>query len=76
VLALSFTFLKMNDLLGMRQLFFAFVIAFFSGFLYVFPWYIHPQWLTNSDVVHLFMLCSMALIYMGALKAWPEVRTI
>lgn len=72
IFALATTFYYRNQFSASALLFKAFLIAFLSGLLYTFPWHVHPQWLTNSDVVHIFALWSMAYIARAAVSA-PEI---
>jgi hypothetical protein len=44
----------------------AFLIAILSGSLYLVKYDIHPLWLNHKDIVHVFVLWSMLLIYRGA----------
>lgn len=41
----------------------AFLVAFFSGFLYIFKYDIDPVWFSHKDLVHVFVLISIYLIY-------------
>jgi len=41
----------------------AFLVAFFSGFLYIFQYDIDPVWFSHKDLVHVFVLISVYLIY-------------
>ncbi len=53
-------------------LFKAFTIAFLSGLLYLLPWHIHPTWLNNNDLVHIFALVIMRYIYLFAKSPYTE----
>ncbi len=72
VFALATTYFYRNQYSASGLLFKAFLIAFLSGLLYTFPWSIHPEWLTNSDVVHICALWSMYYISRAAASV-PEM---
>lgn len=46
----------------------AFLIAFFSGFLFLFKVDIDPVWFSHKDVVHIFVIWSIWLIYRAIRK--------
>lgn len=50
-----------------RPVFAAFVLAFLSGFLYIFKWDFHPLWFSHKDMVHVFVVISLFLIAKGIL---------
>ncbi len=41
----------------------AFLVVFFSGFLYLVKYDINPVWFSHKDLVHVFVLISVYLIY-------------
>lgn len=41
----------------------AFLVAFFSGFLYILKYDIDPVWFSHKDLVHVFVLISIYMIY-------------
>lgn len=43
----------------------AFLIAFLSGFLYIFKVEIDPLWFSYKDLAHIFVIISVYLIYRG-----------
>lgn len=57
-----------------RWVFRAFVLAFASGFLYVFKYDIDPLWFTHKDFVHVFVIINLSFIAQGIVKSdieWP-----
>ncbi len=51
-----------------RWIFRAFVLAFASGFLYVFKYDIDPLWFTHKDTVHVFVIISLVFIGRAIVK--------
>lgn len=45
----------------------AFLVAFFSGFLYIFKYDIDPVWFSHKDIAHVFVLICIYMIYKGIL---------
>lgn len=56
-----------------RMIQYAFLIAFFSGFLFLFKVGIDKLWFSHNDVIHIFVILSIYLIYRAILKNRQEV---
>lgn len=55
----------MKTIPAYREIRNAFLVAFFSGFLYLIKYDIDPVWFSHKDMVHVFVLISVYLIYRG-----------
>lgn len=62
-LVISLSIRLMKIIPAYKQIKNAFLIAFFSGFLYLLKYDIDPIWFSHKDMVHVFVLISVYLIY-------------
>lgn len=62
-LVISLSIRLMKIIPAYKQIRNAFLVAFFSGFLYLLKYDIDPVWFSHKDMVHVFVLISVYLIY-------------
>ncbi len=65
VLLIYFCFKLKEKIKPYSKIFYAFIVAFLSGFLFIIKYDIDPIWFSHKDMVHVFALWSMILVYQG-----------